>query len=120
MPQSQAERYFAAMQRGPDGHDALLDLFAEGAVYVEPFSGGAHVGRDAIRTYLAASAGAAPPGLRLTVERLDLSGDTVEATWRCDSPAFARPSRGRDRFTVRNNLIVRLETSLLEPPQWRP
>lgn len=116
----QVEAYFAAMQRGPDGHDALLELFADDAVYIEPFGGtGPHVGRDAIRAYLTAAAGDAPPQLTLTVERLDVDLDTVEATWRCDSPAFARPSRGRDRFVIRAGKIIRLETTLLDPPQLR-
>jgi ketosteroid isomerase-like protein len=114
------QRYFAAMQRGPDGHDALLNLFTDNAVYVEPFSGdGVHVGRQAIGAWLAATAGQAPPQLTLTVERLDVDGDTVDTTWCCESPAFARPSRGRDRFTVRNGKISRLETTLLEPPEFR-
>ena len=115
------EQYFAAMQRGPDGHDALLELFTDDAVYIEPFSSaGPHVGKAAIREYLTASAGQAPPQLSLFVERLDVDADTVEATWRCESPAFERPSRGRDRFTVEHGRIVRLETVLLEAPEIRP
>jgi ketosteroid isomerase-like protein len=114
------QRYFAAMQRGPDGHDALLDLFTDDAVYVEPFSAdGPHVGRQAIGAWLTATAGQAPPELTLTVERLDVDGDTVDTTWRCESPIFTRPSRGRDRLTVRDGKIARLETILLEPPELR-
>lgn len=33
------ERYFRAMQRGQEGEEELVALFAEDAVYVEPFSG---------------------------------------------------------------------------------
>lgn len=111
------EQYFAAMQRGPDGHDALVDLFAADAVYVEPFSGGPpHHGRDAIRAYLTASAGEAPPELKLFVERLDVQGGRIVATWRCESPIFAVPSRGRDVFDVVGGRIARLETTLLSPP----
>ena len=113
------EGYFAAMQRGPDGHDALLDLFADTAVYVEPFSTtGPHVGRDAIRAYLAAAAGRTPARLRLVVERLDVDAGAVDVVWRCESPDFAAPSRGRDRFTVQSGKIIKLETTLLEPPRW--
>ena len=111
------ERYFAAMQRGPDGHDALVDLFTDDAVYVEPFSDGpAHRGREAISAYLAASAGEAPPELRLVVERLDVETSRIVATWRCESPIFAVPSRGRDVFNVVGGRITRLETTLLSPP----
>jgi hypothetical protein len=37
-------RYFRAMQHGPDGLSALISLFAEDAVYLEPFApgGGRH------------------------------------------------------------------------------
>jgi ketosteroid isomerase-like protein len=114
------EDYFAAMQRGPDGHDALLELFADDAVYVEPFSGlPEHRGRDEIRSFLTAASSSAPPSLRIVVERLDATAGSVEATWRCESPAWARPSRGIDVFTVHDGKIRRLETRLLESPQAR-
>jgi len=111
------ERYFRAMQRGPEGEDELVALFAEDAVYVEPFSGGEHVGRDAIRAWLRGSWAGRPPGIRITVERLEVVEHVVEAHWVCESDAFARPARGRDRFTIRDRRITRLETELLEPPE---
>lgn len=114
------ERYFAAMQLGPDGHDALAELFAVDAEYSEPFSGRSpHRGRDSIRAYLTAAAPDAPPDLRLHVERLDIDGDQLTATWRCESPVFAVPSRGRDTFTVRHGRIQRLETTIIDPPVLR-
>jgi hypothetical protein len=105
------------MQRGPEGEDELVALFAEDATYVEPFSGGEHHGRDAIRAWLRGSWEGQPPGLRITVERLEVIEEVVEATWVCESDAFARPARGRDRFTIRNGQIARLETDVLEPPE---
>ena len=105
------------MQRGPEGEDELLALFAEDATYVEPFSGGEHHGRDAIGAWLRSSWDDQPPGLRITVERLEVVEHIVEATWVCESEAFVRPARGRDRFTIRNGQIARLETELLEPPE---
>jgi ketosteroid isomerase-like protein len=112
------ERFFKAMQRGPDGHEELLALFADDAVYVEPFSpgGGVHEGKAAIRAWLPQSQENAPPDMRLTVDRIDAAEGVVEAAWTCESSAWARPSRGRDRFTIENGRIVRLETRLLEPP----
>jgi uncharacterized protein (TIGR02246 family) len=113
------ERYFRAMQRGRDGEDELVALFAEDAVYVEPFSGAAHEGRDAIRSWLDTSLSDAPPDLRLTVERVDVAGDTVKARWTCESPAFARPAKGRDPFTIRDGRIARPESALVEAPELR-
>jgi hypothetical protein len=108
------------MQRGPDGEDELVALFAEDAVYVEPFTGGEHVGRDAIRDWLRTSFDDQPPGIRITVERLHVVEQVIEASWVCESTAFARPARGRDRFTIRDGQIARLETELLEPPEPAP
>jgi ketosteroid isomerase-like protein len=105
------------MQRGPEGEDELVALFAEDAVYVEPFSGAEHAGRDAIRAWLRGSWADQPPGITITVERLEVVEHVVEASWVCESDAFARPARGRDRFTIRDGRIARLETELLEPPE---
>ena len=114
------ERYFAAMQLGPEGHDALTELFADDAEYVEPFSGRSpHRGRDAILGYLKAAAPDAPPDLRIHVERLDIDGDQVTASWRCESPIFAVPTRGRDSFLIRDGHIARLETTITQPPVLR-
>ena len=114
-------RYFKAMQRGPDGLAELVSLVSEDAVYVEPFTpgGGIHVGRDAIGEWLHASQQHAPPELELTIDRIDARQDEIEVVWTCESPAFARPSRGRDRFTLRGGQIARLETMITEPPELR-
>jgi ketosteroid isomerase-like protein len=111
------DRYFRAMQRGPEGEDELVALFAEDAVYIEPFSGQQHTGRDAIRAWLRGSLRDQPPGIRLTVDRLDVVEQTIVASWTCESDAFARPARGRDHFTIRDGRITRLESRLTEPPE---
>ena len=108
------------MQRGPEGEAELLDLFADDAVYIEPFSGQAHAGRDAIRRWLQESWPDQPPGIRLTVERLDIVEEVIEASWTCESEAFSRPARGRDRFTIRGGQITRLESRITEPPERKP
>jgi ketosteroid isomerase-like protein len=113
------QRYFHAMQRGPEGDAELAELFADDAVYVEPFSGGTHVGRDAIMRWIEGSRAQAPPDLRVRVERVEVVEQVVEAAWVCESPAFARPARGRDRFTVADGRIVRLESELTEQPEWK-
>lgn len=112
------DRFYKAMQHGPEGVDALVDLLADDAVYVEPFSGAAHNGRAEIRAFLEHSQGQLPD-VRITVERINVEGDTVTTEWTCESSAFATPSRGRDEFTIRYGKIARLETSIIEPPELR-
>jgi ketosteroid isomerase-like protein len=112
------DSYYGEMQAGPEGPAGVAALFADDGVYVEPFSGGTHVGPEAIRSFLAGSQGQLPD-VRITVDRVDVDGETVETSWTCESSAFAKPSRGRDRFTVREGKIVRLETEIDEPPEFR-
>jgi len=114
-------RYFKAMQHGPDGLAELVSLFTDDAVYLEPFTpgGGRHVGREQIGGWLAESQAHAPLELRLTVDRVDAHEDEIEVTWTCESPAFSQPSRGTDRFTLRDGKIARLVTTLTQPPQLR-
>jgi ketosteroid isomerase-like protein len=116
-----AHRYLLTMQRGAEGEDDLLALFDDNAEYVESFSGveRVHRGRDAIRAWLRASRADQPPGMSLTVERVDIDGDEVQATWSCASSVFVEPSRGVDTYTVRNGLIARLVTVINQPPTMR-
>jgi hypothetical protein len=60
-----------------------------------------------------------PPDLVIHVERIDVVGEVVEATWTCESPIFLEPTRGRDRFTIRGGKIERLESEVLVPPVLR-
>ena len=110
------EKYFNAMQRGSEGEDELLALFADDAVYREPFGGQTLRGRDEIARWIRASRDQAPPDLVINVERIDAVGEVIEATWTCESPIFVQPTRGRDRFTIRAGKIEQLESEILEPP----
>jgi ketosteroid isomerase-like protein len=114
-------RYFKAMQRGPEGVAELIALFTDDAVYVEPFSpgGGFHVGKAAIEGWLSMSQQSAPPAIELSVDRIDAHDDEIEVAWTCESAAFSRPSRGVDRFTLRDGMISRLETRLTQLPELR-
>ena len=107
------QQYFKAMQAGPSKAETLFGLFAEDAVYVEPFSGKVltHRGRSAIETYLRSSWDSGPPDLKLEVNRVDVDGEVVRSEWTCESPAFDQPVRGVDRCTVRAGLIQRLEVT---------
>lgn len=116
-PRAVVDRYFKAMQSGRERQEDLLALFAEDAVYIEPFAGPTrtHVGLAAIRRCIEASWSYAPPDLRLTVDRIDVDGTTVRAWWTCSAPAFAAPVRGEDRYQIREGKIVHLEVRLLAP-----
>jgi GrpB-like predicted nucleotidyltransferase (UPF0157 family)/ketosteroid isomerase-like protein len=104
------ERFFAALAGRAD--DELLGLFAEDAVWVEPFGRRTLRGREAIRAWLREL----PPGLRLTVEQVDAAGEQVDVRWTGDAPVYRRPARGRDRFTLRDGRIARLDSVLADPP----
>jgi len=111
------DRYFKAMQAGPDGAETLFSLFREDAVYIEPFSGAptgerhTHEGLDAIKACVQKSWKDAPPEMTLEVDRVDVDGDVVRSEWTCRSPAFPGPMKGIDVCTVEGGRIKRLEVS---------
>ncbi|MEZ4321647.1 MAG: nuclear transport factor 2 family protein [Myxococcota bacterium] len=114
------QRYYDAMRAGPDGHEALVALFAEDAVYVEPFSGVSrtHRGHAGIREMLRTSQADAPPDLVLMVHRIEVDADGVIADWSCASPVFPVPVHGTDRYVLVNGRIARLETRFQgDPPE---
>ncbi|MGZ8513824.1 MAG: nuclear transport factor 2 family protein [Candidatus Limnocylindrales bacterium] len=106
------ERYYRAMEAGSP--DQMRDLFAEDATYVEPFSNAGaptvHEGRDAIVTWLAASFEQGNKGVTITLDRLDVDGDSVIAEWTCVGPMLPGPMKGHDRYRVTAGQIARLET----------
>ncbi len=113
-PHEVVERYFQAMQAGRKAADALFALFADDAVYIEPFSGSqaTHRGRAAIEACLRAGWDNAPPDLKLDVRRIDVDGDVVRSQWTCSSPVFEAPIQGTDVCTVKDGRIQRLEVQL--------
>lgn len=114
------EKYYAAMGAQRAGEADLLALFAEDATYVEPWSGQPteHSGLAAIREYFRASWEMSPPGLTITVNRVDVDGEHVQAEWTCSAPSLPAPMQGRDEITVRAGRIARLVTSLTVTPNW--
>lgn len=110
-PREVVERYFEAMKAGAAGVDELIGLFADDAVYVEPFRGApqTHEGRAAIAACLRAGVERAPADLTLDVNRVDVDGERVRSEWTCTAPAFPAPVKGVDVCTVRGGLIRRLE-----------
>lgn len=109
-------RFFTAMQAGAAARTDMMNLFADHAVYVEPFSGKAltHDGKQAILSVMEAGWAHPMPDMRITVDRVDVDGDRVIADWTCHSPALpGGKGRGQNRFTLKGGLIVRLETTLV-------
>jgi SnoaL-like domain len=113
------ESLFKAMQAGPGGEEAMVALFADDAVLVEPFSGQpqTHRGRGAIRQSFRDQWKNPPPDLTLVVERVDLDGSKIRAEWTCTSPAFPSPMRGYDVLTLNKaGQIMRLEIVVTDAP----
>ena len=111
------ERYFGAMRRKREGIEDLVALFADDAVYTEPFSAktpATHTGKAEIGAFLRAMPENAPPDMEVSVDRIDRDGARIRAEWTCTSQAFPQPMRGVDLYDVKDGKISRLETSLKE------
>jgi ketosteroid isomerase-like protein len=111
--------FFAAMQGGATSEAALMALFAEDAVYAEPFTGELriHAGKSAIRAALQAGWKTPLPEMRIEIDRVHVADGCISATWTCHSPALpGGMGRGENSFTLRDGLIVRLETRLSGAP----
>lgn len=108
------ERYYRAMEAGSS--EQMDELFTEDAVYREPFSRGGelstHAGRSEIVGWLKDSFEQGNKGVTITLDRLDVDGDTIVAEWTCVGPMLPGPMKGNDRYTVRDGRIARLETRL--------
>lgn len=112
------ERMFKAMQTGLAAENDMMALFAEDAVFTEPFSGEpqTHNGKDAIRTCFRDMWSQPGPEIELTVGRVDMDGDTIRAEWTCTSPAFSSPMRGYDHFRIKDGFIQHLEVIVTDMP----
>jgi ketosteroid isomerase-like protein len=108
-------RFFEAMQAAGTQEAEMLQLFAEDAVYIEPFTGQRreHVGKAAIREAMVMGWKFPLPEMRIEVDRITTDGQTVRADWTCYSPGLPNGrGAGTNEFTLRAGLIVRLETRL--------
>lgn len=118
---SAVDAYFKAMQLSPDRRpDAMAALFTDDGEYVEPFFGQprTHKGKAAIRRFFEESAQHEQPGMRVTVNRVDVDGDRLRSEWTCTFPQVPQPMRGYDLYTIRGGKIARLEIHVIEgmPP----
>jgi hypothetical protein len=103
----------AAMRRGPEAEDDMVALFADDAVYDEPFSGHAPaVGTSAIRQRLRLGWQTPPPDMELDILTVEIIGDTAVVTWECRSSAFDTPTNGRDEYAFRDGRIARLRVAI--------
>lgn len=112
------ENLYKAMQAGAAGENAMLGLFAEGAVFIEPFSGEpkTHTGLSAIRAWFQDTCKELAPDMRLQLDRVDLDAGRVRAVWTCYSSAFSTPMRGIDHFTIEHGKIRHLEIVVTDAP----
>lgn len=109
------KRFFAAMQAGATAETEMMSLFADDAVYVEPFSGREreHRGKPAIRSAMAEGWKTPLPDMRIELDRVQVEGETVRVLWTCYSPVLPGGNgRGENLFILRDGMIVRLETRL--------
>ena len=107
--------FFLAMQAGPHGIVRLGALFAEDAVYSEPFSGSAdpHVGRQAIMQAFSASRTDAFDDAVIHLSRVTVDGSRIEVDWTCISKAIpGGQGSGTNIFEMRGDLIASLQTTL--------
>lgn len=107
--------FFLAMQAGSAAAPAMEALFADDAVYEEPFSGSPrlHEGRSAIVAAMQAGWLQPLPEMHLRIDRAETNGNTIAIDWTCWSPALpGGAGRGRNEFELREGRIVRLKTTL--------
>ncbi len=109
------ERYFSAMRRGAAAEHELVGLFAEDAVYIEPFTDETPaIGVDQIRDRLRRGWEQPLPDLELDVLSIDVNGPNATARWVCRSPALPGPMEGIDRYRIEDGRITHLEVRLAE------
>ncbi len=110
--------YFAAMRRGDAAEEELMALFAEDAVYIEPFTGQEPaIGAEAVRERFRLGWQQPLPELELDVLSIEVDGRHARSTWECRSPALPGPMRGEDRYVIEDGRITRLEVVLQDQPE---
>lgn len=112
--ESVIRRYVAAMRKGAAAEDEMMSLFAEDAVYIEPFTGSDDpaVGRRAVRDRLRLGWEQPLPDLELDVLDVQIDGDSATSRWECRSTALPGPVRGTDRYDFAGGRITRLEVAI--------
>ena len=113
---SVVDRYFAAMRRGAEAQEEMMSLFADDAVYIEPFIDPEvpAQGRDEIRERLSVGWESPLPDMELYVLEVETGADGARSLWECRSPALPSPVRGEDIYQISDGVITRLEVRILD------
>ncbi len=107
--------FFLSMQAGKVGAEALEACFAPDAVYEEPFTGTVrrHEGKAAIMKAMALGWEIPMTDMRISVDKVELTGGEILVSWTCRSPSIpGGQGSGLNRFTLHNGLVTRLITTL--------
>ena len=115
---TEVANFFLAMQSGKPGADALMALFAEDAIYEEPFTGETrrHNGKDTILAAMALGWEMPMVDTRIEVREVEVAGAEVHVGWTCHSPSLpGGKGSGRNVFTFREGVITSLITTLEDP-----
>ena len=109
-----------AMQLGPLGEAAIMALFTDDAVWVEPYTGQrrTHAGKEAIRAALQQMwQQPSPPGFAITTDRIQAEGADVRVDWTCSAAGMPLLMRGYSLYAIStDNRIARLELLITEAP----
>lgn len=107
--------FFLAMQAGQSGRNTMERLFADDAVYEEPFSGTVqiHRGRSAIMAVMEQGWKTPLPDMHLAIDRAETKDGLIVIDLTCNSSALpGGKGKGRNIFEIRDGRIVRLVTTL--------
>jgi SnoaL-like domain len=107
------ERFFKAMQRGQAAASDMMALFAEDAVYIEPFTGSAqtHQGKAAILACMEQGWKYPLPDMRIEIDQIESERGLARVQWTCYSSGLpGGKGMGVNEFQVKAGKIVRLET----------
>lgn len=108
--------FFTAMQAGRAGSDEMAAVFADDAVYIEPFSGQPqrHQGKPAIMAAMARGWDYPLPDMRIQIDRVESSGTDIRVRWTCLSSGLpGGRGQGVNRYRMQaDGRIAELETTL--------
>lgn len=108
--------FFTAMQAGRAGAEEMAAVFAEDAVYIEPFSGQPqrHEGKPAIMAAMARGWDYPLPDMRIRIDRVETEGPQIRVRWTCLSPGLpGGRGQGVNRYRMQaDGRIAELETTL--------
>ncbi len=108
--------FFTAMQAGRAGAEEMAAVFAEDAVYIEPFSGKPqrHEGKAAIMAAMAQGWDYPLPDMRIRIDHVTTHGQEFRIRWTCLSPGLpGGRGQGENRYRMQaNGQIAELETTL--------